>query len=51
MNEEKKGQIYFSLYCKYRIKEVLTGLGGFRIGGEVIRTVKYTVDLALLAKE
>ena len=32
-------------------KEALEGLGDFKIGGQIIRTVKYADDLVLLAKE
>jgi hypothetical protein len=36
---------------EYLTKEALEGFGDFKIGGQVIRTVKYTDDLVLLAKE
>ena len=32
-------------------KEALEGLGDFKIGGQIIHTVKYADDLVLLAKE
>ena len=32
-------------------KESLEGLGDFKIGGQIIHTVKYADDLVLLAKE
>jgi len=32
-------------------KEALEGFGDFKIGGQIIHTVKYADDLALLAKE
>jgi hypothetical protein len=32
-------------------KEALEGSGDFKIGGQVIRTVKYADDIVLLAKE
>jgi hypothetical protein len=38
-------------YSKYLTKEVLEGLGGFKIGGHIIHTVKYADDLVLLAKK
>ena len=31
--------------------EALEGFGDFKIGGKVLRTVKYADDLVLLAKE
>ena len=33
------------------IKEALEGFGDFKIGGQIIHTVKYADDLVLLAKE
>jgi hypothetical protein len=39
------------LYSEYLTKEALEGFGDFKIGGQVIHTVKYAEDLALLAKE
>ena len=43
--------ILFNLYGEYLTKEALEGLGDFRIGGQIIHTVKYADDLVLLAKE
>jgi hypothetical protein len=43
--------ILFNLYSEYVTKESLEGFGDFKIGGQVIRTVKYADDLVLLAKE
>jgi ribosomal protein RSM22 (predicted rRNA methylase) len=43
--------ILFNLYCEYLTKEALEGLGGFKIGGQIIHTVKYVDDLVLLAEE
>jgi hypothetical protein len=43
--------ILFNLYSEYLTKEALEGLGDFKIGGQVIRTVKYADDLVLLATE
>jgi hypothetical protein len=43
--------ILFNLYSEYLTKEALEGFGDFKIGGQVIRTVKYADDLELLAKE
>jgi hypothetical protein len=39
------------LYSKYLTKEALEGFGDFKIGTQVICTVKYVDDLALQAKE
>ena len=43
--------ILFNLYSEYLTKEALEGLGEFKIGGQIIHTVKYADDLVLLAKE
>jgi hypothetical protein len=43
--------ILFTFYSEYVTKEALEGFGDFKIGGEVIRTVKYADDLVLLARE
>jgi hypothetical protein len=43
--------IVLNLYSEYLTKEALEGFGGFKIGGQVIRTVKYADDLVLLARE
>jgi hypothetical protein len=43
--------ILFNLYSEYITKEALEGFGDFKIGGQVIRTVKYADDLVLLARE
>jgi hypothetical protein len=43
--------ILFNLYSEYLTKEALEGFRDFKIGGQVIRTVKYADDLELLAKE
>ena len=43
--------ILFNLYSEYLTKEALEGFWGFKIGGNVIHTVKYAEDLVLLAKE
>jgi hypothetical protein len=39
------------LYSEYLAKEALDGLGDFKIGGQIIQTVKYADDLVLMAKE
>jgi hypothetical protein len=41
----------FNFYCKYLANDALEGFGDFKIGGQVIRTVKYADELVLLAKE
>jgi hypothetical protein len=43
--------IVFNLYSEYLTKEAIEGFGDFKIGGQVIRTVKYADDLVLLARE
>jgi len=43
--------ILFNLYSEYLTKEALEELGDFKIGGQIIHTVKYAHDLVLLAKE
>ena len=43
--------ILFNLYCECLTKEGLEGLGDFKIGGQIIHTVKYADDLVLLDKE
>jgi hypothetical protein len=44
-------QIYSTLYNKCFTKETLQGYGDFKIGGQVIHTVKYADTLGLAAKE
>ena len=39
------------LYCECLTKEALEGFGDFKIGGQIIHTVKYADDLVLQAKE
>jgi hypothetical protein len=43
--------ILFNVYSEYLTKEALEGLGVFKIGGQIIHTLKYADDLVLLAKE
>jgi hypothetical protein len=38
-------------YSENLTKKALEGLGDFKIGGQIIQTVKYADDLVLLAKE
>ena len=39
------------MYSECLTKEALEGSGVFKIGGQIIHTVKYADDLVLLAKE
>jgi hypothetical protein len=39
------------LYSEYLTNEAPDGFGDFKIGGQVVSTVKYADDLVLLAKE
>ena len=39
------------MYSECLTKESLEGCGYFKIGGQIIHTVKYGDDLVLLAKE
>jgi len=43
--------ILFNVYSECLIKEALEGFGDFKIGGQIIHTVKCAEDLVLLAKE
>ena len=43
--------ILFNFYSEYLTKEAMDGLGDFNIGGQIIQTVKYADDLALMTKE
>jgi hypothetical protein len=43
--------IVFYLFSEYHTKEALEGFGDFKIGGQVICTVKYGDYRVLLAKE
>ena len=43
--------ILFYFYSEYITKLALGGFGDFKIGGQVIHSVKYAYDLVLLAKE
>ena len=43
--------ILFNLYSECLTKEALEGFGDFKIGGQIIHTVKYSDELVLLAKE
>ena len=43
--------VLFNLYSQCLTKEALEGFGDFKIGGQIIHTLKYADDLVLLAKE
>jgi hypothetical protein len=43
--------ILFNLYSECLTKEALEEFGDFKIGGEIIHTIKHADDLLLLAKE
>jgi hypothetical protein len=43
--------ILFDLYSASLTKEALEGFGDFKIGGQIIHTVKYADELVLLPKE
>jgi len=42
--------ILFNLYSECLTEEALEGFGDFKIGGQILQTVKYADDLVLLAK-
>jgi len=42
---------YFEVSQPFQSKEALDRLGDFKIGGQIIQTLKYADDLVLLAKE
>jgi len=43
--------ILFNLYSKCLIKEAMEGFGDFKIGCQIIHTVKYADDLLSMAKK
>jgi hypothetical protein len=43
--------LLFNLYSEYVTQKALEGLGDFKVGGEIISTVRYADNLVLLAKE
>jgi hypothetical protein len=43
--------LLFNLYSEYVKQEALERLGDFKVGGQIIRTVRYADDLVLLGKE
>jgi len=46
-NSAFKGLNKLNLYSEYLTKEALEGLGDFKIGGQIIHTVKYADDLVV----
>jgi hypothetical protein len=47
----RETSILFNLFSEYLTKEALEGFEDFKIGGQIIHTVKYADDLVLKAKE
>jgi hypothetical protein len=43
--------ILFNLYSECLTEEALVGFGDFKIGGQIIHTIKYADDFMLVAKE
>ena len=43
--------ILFNVYSECLTKEALQEFGNFKIGGQIIHTVKYADDVVVLAKE
>jgi len=43
--------ILFNLYRECLSKDALEGFGDFKVGRQIIKTLKYADDLVLLAKE
>jgi hypothetical protein len=43
--------LLFNICSEYITQEALEGLGGFKVGGQIISTVRYADGLVLLAKE
>jgi hypothetical protein len=43
--------LLFNLYSEYITQEALEGLADFKVGGQIISTVRYADDAVLLAKE
>ena len=42
--------ILFNLYGEYLMKEALTKVGDFKIGGRIINKVRFADDTAIIAK-
>ena len=43
--------ILLNLYNEFVTRDTIEGFGDFKVGGQVIRILKYANDLLLLAKE
>jgi len=43
--------VLFNLYSECLTKEALDRLGDFKVGGQIIQTVKYANDFVLMVKE
>jgi len=43
--------VLFNLHIEYLTKETLEGFENFKLGGKVMRSVKYAEDLVLQSKE
>ena len=41
--------ILFNLYGEYLMKEALTGVGDFKIGGRIINKARFADDMAIIA--
>ena len=42
--------IFFNLYGEYLMKEALPEVGGFKIGGRIIKKFRFSDDTAIIAK-
>jgi hypothetical protein len=51
LDKDAVSLILFNFYSECLTKEALKGFGDFKIGGQIIHTVKYVDDLVLLAME
>ena len=51
LEKDAVSPILFNLYSECLTREALEGFGDFKIGGQIIQTVKSADDLVLLAKE
>jgi hypothetical protein len=43
--------LLFNFHSEYITQEALEGLGDFKVGGQIIGTVRYADDFVFLAKE
>ena len=51
MNKDAVSPRFYSTCGQYLAREALEGFGGFKKGGQVIYTMKYTDDLLKMAKQ